>query len=278
MIGEKIRIVDWDVEQWSNLYHAIFDSSNPESVIVVIHRDGVPIKIIQIGKGSRQDLKERFKSGYEIKDIIRTIHREEDVDVVFAVSYPAIRRISSGFQSTVNIDANYIKQLFSLKDAISSEIGDGIERYPVGPNWFTNLKYKTVKRILDAAPDKALVMLTIFSKDKIWTSWIIGIERGTINLITTLDAIKPKRRLITDWRRTYRQIADGVKRQFGIKPLAFFMDHTTFRDLLSSKEKLRFLEDALSNKKIISSALPFKYRVLLFLQRVFRRIFGRKKD
>ncbi len=67
-----------------------------------------------------------------------------------------------------------------------------------------------------------------------------------------------------DWRREYHQIAGSVKRHFGVKPLAFFMDRETFRDLIGSSDKLRFLRDALSGRKIMSKALPIKYRILFF--------------
>jgi len=277
MIGENIRILDWGVEQWNNLYHALFRRGKPKTVIVIIHNEGVPLKIVQTGQGSRPDLKKRFRESHRIKDVIKEMYHEEDVDTVYAVSYPAIRRIFARFQSTVDFDANYIKQLFSLKDAMSCEIGDGICQYPAGPHWLANLEYKTVKKIFAAAPDNALVMLTIFSGNDIWTNWIIGIEGGTINLITTLDAIKPGAGSVVDWRREYHQIAGSVKRHFGVKPLAFFMDHETFRDLIGSRDKLRFFRDALSGRKIMSKALPIKYRILLFLHRVFGWLSGNRR-
>ena len=276
MIGENIRIVDWGIEQWNNFYHAIFHRGKPKTAIIAIHADGVPIKIIQTGQGSRPDLKERFKESHRIKDVIKAIYNEEDVDTVYAVSYPAIRRIFAGFQSTVDFDANYIKQLFSLKDAVSCEIGDGICQYPAGPQWLTSLEYKTVKKIFAAAPDNTLVMLTIFSGQEIWTNWIIGIEGGTINLITTLDAMKSRINPMTDWRYEYHHITDSVKKQFGVKPLAFFMDRETFRDLIASNEKMRFFGDALSRRRIVSKALPLRYRILLVLQRVLWWLSGRK--
>ncbi|MEA1908692.1 MAG: hypothetical protein U9N43_06645, partial [Euryarchaeota archaeon] len=141
----------------------------------------------------------------------------------------------------------------------------------------SNLEYNTVKKIMTFAPDDALVMLTIFSGNDIWTNWIIGIEGGTINLITTLDAIKPGARSVVDWRREYHQIAGSVKGHFGVKPLAFFMDHETFRDLIESREKTRFFRDALSGRKIMSKALPIKYRILLFLHRVFGWLSGNRR-
>ncbi len=277
MIGENIRILDWGVEQWNNLYHALFHRGKPETAIIIIHDSGVPLKIVQTGQGSRPELKDRFADDRRLKDVIKAMQHEEDVDRVYAISYPAIRRIFTRFESTVDFDANYIKQLFSLKDAISSEIGTGICQYPAGSNWLSNLEYKTVKKIMTFAPDDALVMLTIFSGKDIWTNWIIGIEGGTINLITTLDAIKPEARSVMDWRREYHQIAGSVKRHFGIKPLAFFMDHETFRELIESREKLRFFRDALSGRKIMSKALPIKYRILLFLQRVFEWLSGNRR-
>ncbi|MEA1944943.1 MAG: hypothetical protein U9N07_06400, partial [Euryarchaeota archaeon] len=256
MIGENIRIVDWGIEQWNNFYHAIFHRGKVKTAIIAIHNEGVPLKIIQTGQGSRPDLKERFRESHRIKDVIKAIYNEEDVDIVYAVSYPAIRRIFARFQSTVDFDANYIKQLFSLKDAVSCEIGYGICQYPAGSHWLANLEYKTIKKIFAAAPDNTLIMLTIFSGQKVWTNWIIGIEGGTINLITTLDAMKPRIKPMTDWRYEYYHITDRVKKQFGVKPLAFFMDRETFRDLIASREKLRYFKDALSGRKIVSKALP----------------------
>lgn len=276
MIGENIRIVDWGIEHWNNFYHALFHRGKPGSAIIVIHNDGMPIKIIHTEQGSRPDLKERFTSGYRMKDVIKEIYHRECVNAVYVVSYPAIRRIVTRFESTVDLDANYIKQLFSLKDAISGEFGGGICQYPAGSHWLADLEYRTVRKLFSAAPDNALVMLTIFSGQDVWTNWIIGIEGGTINLITTLDAIKPKMRQITDWRREYHHITESVKEHFGVKPLALFMDRETFRDMIESKEKLRFFRDALSTKKIVSMALPIRYRIVLFLQRVFWWFSGRK--
>lgn len=269
MIGENVRIVDWGIEQWNNFYHAIFHSKMPESAIIIIHNDGVPIKVVHTRDGSRPELKERFSDCCRIKDVIKAIYREEDVKTVYAISYPAIRRIFTRFEKTVDCDANYIKQLFSLKDAISCEFGHGITQYPAGSHWLADFEYKTVKKLFASAPDNVLVMLTIFRGQDIWTNWIIGIEGGTINLITTLDVIKPKIGSTGDWRRECRQITDGVKKQFGVKPLSFFMDHETFRGLIEAKGKLRFFADALSTKKIVSKALPIKYRIMLFLRRIF---------
>lgn len=272
MIGENIRIVDWSVEQWHNFYHALFHRGAPKRTIAVIHKDGVPVKFIDSRGGSRSDLLELY-SGQSMDDLIRLIYKRVDADVVYAVSYPVIRTIFADFQRTVDFEDNYVKQLFTLKDAIAREIGRGILRYPAGLHWLVDLEYRTIRKLFSAVPDDALVMLTIFGEEEIWTNWIIGIEGGTINLITTLEAVTPEFRSITDWRREYRHISDAVRKWFGVKPIAFFMDHQTFGKLVGSKRKLHFLLEALSTKKIISKALPAKYRIVLFL----RRLFDRKK-
>jgi hypothetical protein len=229
MIGENIRIVDWSVEQWHNFYHALFHRGAPKRTIAVIHKDGVPVKFIDSRGGSRSDLLELY-SGQSMDDLIRLIYKRVDADVVYAVSYPVIRTIFADFQRTVDFEDNYVKQLFTLKDAIAREIGRGILRYPAGLHWLVDLEYRTIRKLFSAVPDDALVMLTIFGEEEIWTNWIIGI-------------------------------------------VAFFMDHQTFGKLVGSKRKLHFLVEALSTKKIISKALPAKYRIVLFL----RRLFDRKK-
>lgn len=273
MIGENIKIVDWSVDQWQKLYHGLFHRSAPKTTIVVIHKDGVPIKFINSQARSRSDLQEFYTDGQNMDELIKTIHCNTGVDVVYAISYPVIRMIFAEFQRTVDFEDDYVKQLFALKDAIAHEMGHGILRYPAGLQWLANLEYKTIRKLFRAVPDDALVMLTVFGEEDIWTNWIIGVEGGTINLITTLETVKPDVRLITDWRREHKLISNAVKEWFGVKPIAFFMDEPTFGKLLVSKSKFRFILDALSTKKIISKAIPIKYRILLIL----RRIFGRRK-
>ncbi|MEA1908578.1 MAG: hypothetical protein U9N43_06050, partial [Euryarchaeota archaeon] len=106
MIGEDIKILDWGVEQWNNLYHALFHRGTPETAIIIIHDYGVPMKIVQTGQGSRPELKDRFAGDLRLKDVIKAMHHEEGVDRVYAISYPAIRRIFTRFESTVDFDAN----------------------------------------------------------------------------------------------------------------------------------------------------------------------------
>ncbi len=273
MIGENIKIVDWSVDQWQKVYHALFHRSAPKTTIAVIHKDGVPIKFIDSQAVSRSNLQELYTDGQSMDELIKTIHCNTGVDVVYAISYPVIRTIFAEFQRTVNFEDDYVKQLFALKDAIAHEVGQGILRYPAGLQWLADLEYKTVRKLFRAVPDDALVMLTVFGEEDIWTNWIIGVEGGTINLITTLETVKPDVRLITDWRREHKLISNAVKEWFGVKPIAFFTDESTFKKLLGSKSKFRFILDALSTKKIISKAMPIKYRILLIL----RRIFGRRK-
>ncbi len=273
MIGEDVKIVDWSVDQWQKLYHALFHRIAPKTTIVVIHKNGVPIKFIDSQDGSRSDLQqELYTDGQSMGELIKTIHYNTGVDVVYAVSYPVIRTIFAEFQRTVDFEDDYVKQLFALKDAIALEMGEGILRYPAGLQWLANLEYKTIRKLFRAVPDDALVMLTIFGEEEIWTNWIIGIEGGTINLITTLETVKPSVRLITDWRREHKLISNAVKKWFGVKPIAFFMDEHTFGKLLGSTSKFRFFLDALSTKKIISKAMPIKYRILLFLRQIFGRV------
>ena len=271
MISENPKIMDWSVEQWHNFYHAMFHRGTPKTTIAVIHENNIPIKIIDSQGRSRSNLMELFTKGQSMPDLIKTIYHQMDVDVVYAISYPAIRNIFADFSRIIDFEDNYLKQLFTLKDAIVNEMGQGILRYPAGLHWLTNLEYNTVKKIFRAAPDDALVMLTIFGKEEIWTNWIIGIEGGSINLITTIDTLKPRFHSITNWKREYKHITTAVKERFGKKPIAFFMDNETFIDLIKTKSKIRFFLDALSAKKIISKSLPIRYRIMIFIGRIFGR-------
>ncbi|PPA80250.1 MAG: hypothetical protein C00003105_01758 [ANME-2 cluster archaeon HR1] len=274
MISENPKIMDWSVEQWHNFYQALFHRGTPKTTIAVIHKDNIPIKIIDSLGRSRPNLMDLFTKDQSMPDLIKTIYHRMDVDVVYAISYPAIRNIFSEFSRIIDFEDNYLKQLFTLKDAIVNEMGQGILRYPPGLHWLVKLEYNTVKKIFRAAPDNTLIMLTIFGKEEIWTNWIIGIEGGSINLITTIDTLKPRFHSITNWKREYKHITTAVKEQFGKKPIAFFMDNETFIDLIKTKSKFRFFLDALSTKKIISKSLPIRYRIMIFL----RRIFGRRSN
>jgi len=270
VIKENLKIVDWSIDQWHNFYHAFFHRSIPKTTIIVIHKDGRPIKIMDLQGRSRTDLRGLITEDQSIDDIIKTIYSDADVDVVYAVSYPVIRSIFEKFARTVDFEDDYFRQLFTLKDTIAMEMGHGILRYPAGLQWLMKLEYNTIKKIFSATPDNALVTLTIFSEEDIWTNWIIGIEGGSINLITTLDTIKPGFIYITNWKREYHHITTAIRKQFGIKPISFFMDLNTFEDLVKSKRKKHFVLDALSTKKIVSKALPVRYRLLLLFKRISR--------
>lgn len=249
MLDENPLIIDWSLEQWNNLYNLLFHRKYSKSAIIILHKDNKAIKVIHTEQGLRADLKEQF-TGIES---LKKIYKSEKVQI-YAIELPVIRKIFAEFQNTINFEENYAMQLFTFKDALVKELGNGIHVYPDTLHWLKELKYEVVKKLFNILPDNALFVLTVFKENDIWTNWIIGIENGKINLITTLDALTPS--IVTNWRKEYHHLINIIEKKFNLKPIAFFMDHATFKGLINSKKKLRYFINAILKKQIISKALP----------------------
>lgn len=276
MLHENLKIMDWGADMWNNLYHSIFHKTAPKSTIIILHKDNLPLKIIHTTDGIKPELKPIFtkeisESG-NLKDAVKAIYKAENVDTVYAISQPAIRTIFRDFQLAIDMDDSYIKQLFTLKDAMAKEFGHGIIQYPDTLHKLKDIEYDVIKKFFGLIPNDTLFMLTVFEENDIWTNWVIGVQDESISMITTIDAILPESTILKSWRKEHHILTKAVHKKFGTKPISFFMDKSTFSGFMHSKNKLDYILEATSAKKIVSKMIPMKYRILFYIRMLFHRV------
>ena len=276
MLHENLKIMDWGADMWNNLYHSIFHKGTPKSTILILHRDNIPLKVIHTTDGIRPDLKQVFSqlmagSG-NVKDAVRAIYNAENVDTVCAISQPAIRTIFRDFQLALDMDDSYIKQLFTLKDAMAKEFGHGIIQYPYTLQRLKDIEYDVIKKVFGFIPNNTLFMLTVFEENDIWTNWVIGVQDGSVSMITTIDAILPESTVLKSWRKEHHILTKAVHKKFGTKPISFFMDKSTFSGFIHSRNKFDYILEATSAKRIIAKMIPIKYRVFIFIRMLLHRV------
>ena len=121
MIAPDVKIVDIDGRHWTNLltlYRTLFKTEkSPTSHLIVLHREGHCLKAHHSRKG--------VLLGYKLEpeDTAETLTAREGVDRVFLVEDEALRRIFADFQSTIDLEDEFLEQGLSVYNALRAEIG-----------------------------------------------------------------------------------------------------------------------------------------------------------
>lgn len=269
MLSPAVLVQDIDADGWANLF-SLADRTTIKRILNERIKSRTPRKRLLIMYQGENVLKAwHSEKGSLLEDFVwsgpadlEALANRYDADRVTAVERGAIPRIYENFQKKMNFKDTYVKQIFTIIEAVRAEIGKGLLFYPEPK--IPHLSYEAVNQLYKIfVPDNAAIVFYLFEGERVWTSLIIGLKNGVVDLITSHDALVADGFEIKNWRKDYKKINEAVARKFREPGIGFFADLVSFARIINSKKGLKALNAARKAEDVIMEPLPMKIRGML---------------
>lgn len=278
MLAENPQILDIDVNQLKNFCSIFSAPKSPPPAIFLMYAKDTIIKAVHTEQGllKLKDVK------WEGKETLIKLYKRYNVHSLWAVEKRALRSIASEFQSRISYEQDFIQQGFTLWKIILEHLDKDFYHYPPYLNKFRFLNYKLVRGIFNLLFGRnSSILFLVFEKSSlpvhdecktgVFTSWIIGIRRGEISLITTSEFLEDELK-ISNWQTDYQMVVDLISKYWEKPVLGIFMDKETFKELKQASKGLGYLKRAIKEKRILFSPYPLRFKLLiLFLNLIGKR-------
>lgn len=259
MLAENPQIIDIDIYQLQNIKNA-FNPPPKKNIIFLIYEKDKILKFIHSEEGLLPPPLE-----WRGKETLKEIYKEKKVDKVFAIEKSCIREISANFQKKANYDQSYLKQAFTVLEAIIPFIGKSIHQYPEEIKKIKMLRYSLVKIIFNFfIPNNSTIILAIIGEEEVFASLILGIKNKEIYLITTTDSLVPSG-LNIKGISSYEDVLNLTEKIFFKCGLGVFIPLIVFNNLKENENKLKYFFKGYKKKEIIFKPLTLKLKIILFL-------------
>jgi hypothetical protein len=107
------------------------------------------------------------------------------------------------------------------------------------------------------------ILFYLFDGNEIWTSVIIGIKNGNVEIFSSHNALVAQNVTIANWREDYKKIVSAVTGLIGRPSVGFFSDLRAFAEMSRARRTLRALKDARKRRDIIIEPLPVRIKTML---------------
>lgn len=277
MLSTDVLVQDIDADGWANLF-SLADRRTIKRILNETVKIRAPRKRLFIMYQGENVLKAwHSEKGSLLDDFvwsgpsdIESIANRYDVDRITVVERSAIPRIYENFQKRMNFKDTYVKQIFTIIEAVRAEIGKGLMFYPEPK--IPHLSYEAVNQIYKIfVPDNATVVFYLFEGERVWTSLIIGIKNGLVDLLTSHDALVADGFEVKNWREDYKKINELIAKKFREPAIGFYADLVSFARIINSKKGMKALNAARKAEDVIMEPLPMKIRGLLQAGKLFGR-------
>jgi len=277
MLAKDPIIQDIDARGWTNLL-SLMDRATIDKILgeepaprrektslFIIYQGDRVLKAFHSKKGS-------ILSGFrwDGPDALEELAQKENVDRLTVLSRGALGNIHEKFQSGIQIEEDYVRQLFHLLDAVREEMSSGLRFYPAPK--IPAVGYELLKQMFNLfVPKNASIVFYIFDAESVWTSLIIGVSERDFDLLTSHDALIADGFTFTDWRTDYKRILEAVGRKFRPSGLAMFATLKSFAQIIRSDKPLSALSAAQEANEVILDPLPTLIKTLLGAGRLLGR-------
>jgi len=269
MISADILIRDIDANGWANLVSLI----DPNTVrrlageaerppgrkkrLFVIFEENSVLKAYHTEKGSILD---GFK--WNGPQDLEIVSRREDVDAVVAVDRDSLSRIFARSQRNTDMRDDFVKQILGMYDSVAMEVGKGLYFHP--ERKLKRITYENIQKGFKlGTQDNTTILFYLFDGNQIWTSLIVGIKDGDVDMVTSHDALAARGVFVYDWKKDYKKILGASKQAFRKPSIGVFGDVRSFARVARSRKTLKALNEERKKKNIILDPLPLLFKTAL---------------
>ncbi len=264
MLSPDVKIVDIDPAHWCNLVK-LFDSGEMNrGMLLVFEKDGQCVKAIHTKRGAILDFVLPEKEHWD------AMLDELDAERMGVMSVDLLRRFIYEAQSSFIREDDWDHQMMMLIEVLKPFIREEIAWHPTGPNKIATLDPEKIDAAIDKFwPDGRCVGFFVFDGDAPYTSVILGKDKGKIDLFTTLDAFGMAQTPI-DWKAQAKHIAELCASKYSPLHGALWIELSSLREMMRGEKKIGYLRLAQTRGRAALWPAPLKWRLALWLARVFR--------
>lgn len=271
MLAHDIHVVDVDASHWRRLLSLLAHplptaGARPRRLPVILFLEGDRVlKALRIGEGAIA------LPSWEGPESLAELREELGASWIAAVEQDALAELIHELESGWRFGEDYVFDILRFLQSARARFGQGIYLHPRPLAGLRLPSYDVWRRLLDfALPDGSCAAFYLFHNGSIWTSLIVGKERGMIDLLTTHEALRPAPPL-DDWRRDARAITGAITRQLRPVHLACFAERDVWLEVIASRERGRLSRAAAEGAVLIDPAPPW-LRAVLSAGRLMERV------
>jgi len=264
VLSPDIAILDIDARHWRNLIKLFGSGKDGRGNLLVFQKDGECVKAIHTKRGAILDfvLPDKEHWGALLEEI--------DADRMGIMPIDLPRKFLFAAQGSFFRDDDWDHQIMMIIEALKPFVREEIEWFPGAPNRIPELDPEKIDDYFDKFwPDKSCVGFFVFEGRRPYTSVILGKNKGRIDLFTTLDAFQLADGPL-DWGRDAKRVAEICAEIHYPLHAALWIELETLREMTKGGKPISFLRLARSRGRAALWPAPVKWRLYLWLARVFR--------
>lgn len=271
MLHPDIRAVDIDANHWrrflSLMEHPLpsVGAHPARRPVVLFLESGRVIKALRIGEGVIP------RPEWLGPERLPELGKELGASWIAAVETSTLAAIMGEIEDQWRFGDDYLVEGLRIAQIVRAKLGDGLYLHPRPFSGIPVPPLEVWRRFFDVMlPDGTCAALYLFEQGELWTSLIVGKDKGLVDLLTTHDALGPGFEF-EDWRRDARVIAAGIARRLRPVHVAFFSERSTWESMMARQDRLT-LPRALSEGKAVLDPAPQWLRAMLSAGRLMERV------
>jgi hypothetical protein len=234
VLTPDVRFEGFTAEDWERFLHLWKPRAPPEREVVrargglIIVHDGAKIrKMLHTSKG-------RLEPTGAWPVPLPDLAEEHGADWALSAHMGALEECMDRFGARARRGDDFLAQALTLVGIAREMLVEGaIEAWPRRLRGVPLPSDTMVRKALDAVcPDGTAVLLGMFERGELWTSFVARRKGGAFDLLAGPDELRPAMGLLSgDWRRDYRHLARAVEEKYAKVGLGCFAEVDTFRAL-----------------------------------------------
>ncbi|NPV53406.1 MAG: hypothetical protein HPY71_07770 [Firmicutes bacterium] len=269
MLDRNVTMFDIDYKQWRRLYDLIWGPYRGRPRVYVLHDGGRVRKVYHSVLGILPT------SGVSVSDpesCGRELAEEYNADETVIIERSKLQQLYASWEKSFKVDEDFDDYLVWFFNMIGQAQDDGAvyiytrESKEAKPRGIT---YNGLKNVLVRVPDGRTAVLAIFSGREIWASLIVGKAGGRVSLVTTTDSLVADGLVITEWKKSYKDILRLVRAKFGWPYLGIFTTREEFERIWWAKDQAAAARQAFFRGNLILDPLPLEVNFMAALPSSF---------
>ncbi len=273
MLDLHAQMIDIDINSWAYLQSKLIRSGRELRRIIIIHEEGNILKFVHShGKAIRKVIDKITNPFEDAKRVYEA--NKEIIDYVIIINREGVEEYFAELQEKWDPNESIIEYTIKMRRLLDKYHEKSlIVTYPGKPTdylgWIPTVKINyedIVKFVRDFIVPESLVVLFVFEEQELKANLILGFNKELkIDLITSLDILKPLRVEEYDWKHNYKELITIIEGKIGRKvSLGIFVTEEILNDIIERGYiDLGKIFTAPRENKILLYPIPDKLKISL---------------
>lgn len=259
MLAKDVQITGIDPVQYEHLVGAFepFMPDGGERLLIVFFQENRVLHAVHSERGPVETVD--FKGPGSLERLAT----EHNVDRVVCIESGAVRRIFTKAQASLKYSQSLWEQILSCRTAFKMELNSGIYVFPDPFRSIPEIPDFVLRLFRMFVPEEMVLVAGVMDSGRVWTSLVVGLDKGEVSLVTTTDSLEGMGEEFQDLRTAAGIIAGGTAARWGTPTAGVFMERAAFEQLLASSKPLYTFADLVRKQWIYMNPFPVRLKIAL---------------